>query len=52
MRHVFALIVAEVVVFGFAWCASARGRACLSRLFGNGRAANPDRVNKLPIIDI
>ena len=33
VRDVLVVLLAEVVIFGLAWCLSARGRAVLARLF-------------------
>jgi len=42
VRDVLVVLLAEVVIFGLAWCLSARGRAVLAQIFRRKRPDDAD----------
>jgi hypothetical protein len=51
LGHVIALVAAELVVLGLAWCCSPKGRQLLARLFRPRRdpRSRPPRPENPPI---
>ena len=52
LSHVFALILAEIVMLGFAWILSARGKAWLKNVFATWKNANEKTTSDTKIIDV
>ena len=52
LRDLLALVLAELLLAGLAWCLSRPGRSVLAALFRSKPASGRGRAGSAPIIDV